>query len=73
MNMADFLHFTDEQVAAYLEGKGNISDLEFLNEMSADPLLDAVVDIVDSINDLEDISEISDTDEIKSMEDLDFK
>lgn len=58
--MEDFKHLTDEQVAAYLEGKGNISDLEFLNEMIADPVLDAVLDIVNDISDIDEFDELHD-------------
>lgn len=61
--MADFKHLTAEQVAAYLEGKGNISDLDFLNEMVQDSALDAVVDIYNDLNDeLDDIDEMHDID-----------
>ena len=58
--MEDFKHLTNEQVAAYLEGKGNISDLEFLNEMIADPVLDAVLDIVNDISDIDELDELHD-------------
>ena len=61
--MDDFKHLTDEQVAAYLEGKGGISDIDFLNEMIQDPVLDAVVDIYNDLVDLEDMREMEDLDD----------
>lgn len=64
--MADFKHLTAEQVAAYLEGKGNVSDLDFLNELRQDPTLDAVVDIFNDLyDDLDDIDEIHDIEDFR--------
>ena len=64
--MSEFKHLTAEQVAAYLEGKGNISDLDFLNEMLQDHALDAVVDIYNDLNDAsDDIDEMHDLDDIR--------
>lgn len=74
--MDDFKHLTDEQVAAYLEGKGGISDLDFLNEMIQDPVLDAVVDIYNDLADLEDLremEEMDDTNGTKKDNDLDIR
>lgn len=74
--MDEFKHLTEEQVAAYLEGKGNISDLDFLNEMIQDPTLAAVVDIYNDLVDLEDMNELEDIDDVNDADDnndLDIK
>lgn len=74
--MDEFKHLTEEQVAAYLEGKGNISDLDFLNEMVQDPVLDAVVDIYNDLVDLDDMKEmddLDDTNERNDTNDLDIR
>lgn len=61
--MEDFKHLSDEQVAAFLEGKENISETAFLNEMIQDPVLDAVVDIFDNLSEIEELDELEEIQE----------
>jgi len=64
--MDNFKRLTEEQVAAFLDGKSDINELDMLNILVNDAdLLDTldiiteIVDSVDNINEVDDFSEIN--------------
>lgn len=59
--MSDFKNnISEEQIAAYLEGKNTMDDLSLLNAMANDIDLIEVIDIVQECDDtIDDIDELS--------------
>lgn len=60
--MGDFKYITEEQLAAYLEGKSKISDMDMLNYMVQD------VDMVNTMDQLDTINLLDHVDEPDSIE-----
>lgn len=56
-------NITEEQVAAYLEGKGTLDDITFLNCMACDADLLNTIDTLCEMDDIEEINELSAFDE----------
>ena len=52
-------NITEEQVAAYLEGKGTLDDITFLNCMACDVDLLDTMDTICEMDDIEEINELS--------------
>ena len=48
--MDGFKKYTEEQIAAYLEGKGGIDDIDFVNALIQDDELSEVIDIIEQID-----------------------
>ncbi|MBO7489484.1 MAG: hypothetical protein J6T88_04315 [Bacteroidales bacterium] len=48
---------SEEAVAAYLEGKGGIDDITFLNSLINDEEMKGTMDIIQEIDDMDEINE----------------
>ena len=65
--MDNFKHLTEEQVAAYLDGKSNLNEVDMLNILVDDADLLETLDIISEIDDMVDnINEIDDFSELNS-------
>ena len=56
--MIAFQKYSEEEIACYLDGKGCISDLDFLNAIISDSALNEVVEIVDEIDSVDTIDNV---------------
>lgn len=63
--MDGFKKYTEEQIASYLEGKGAIDDMEFLNALVQDNELYDVVDTLEQMDLLDNFDNVDNLDYIK--------
>lgn len=56
--------FSEEQIAAYLDGKGGINDMDFLNAVVQD---DALFEELETIEQIDDLDSIEDIDELNRI------
>lgn len=67
--MADsnIIELSTQDIAGYLEGHSDISDLEMLQAMIANPELCETIEVLTDIGELEELTEIKDVDHLNEL------
>lgn len=63
--MDGFKEYSEEQIASYLEGTGEIDDMGFLNALIQDKELSDVIDIMDQMDMLDGLDDVDNIDNTK--------